>query len=54
MKLSSVHAMLKTAEMRLDEERHGLTSRRSLAAGDAAWSEGNDGGGRSPVVVVGS
>jgi hypothetical protein len=36
---------LRTAEMRPEEERRGLTSQRSLAAGSAAWSEGNDGGG---------
>jgi hypothetical protein len=45
---------LKTAEMRPKEERRGLTSRRSLAAGSATWSEGNDGGGRHPGVVLGS
>jgi hypothetical protein len=48
-KLSGVRAVLKTAEMRPEEDRRGLTSWRSLAVGGAAWSEGNDtrGGVRS-------
>jgi hypothetical protein len=40
--------------MRPEEERRGLTLRRPLAVGDMAWSEGNDGGGQCPGVVVGS
>jgi hypothetical protein len=40
--LFGVRAVLKTAEMRLEEDRRGLTSRRSLVAGGVAWSEGND------------
>jgi hypothetical protein len=40
--LSGVCAVLKKAEMRPEEDRCRLTSRRSLAAGGAAWSEGND------------
>jgi hypothetical protein len=35
--LSSVHAVLKTADMRPEEDRRRLTSQRSLVAGGAAW-----------------
>jgi hypothetical protein len=39
--LSGVCAVLKTAEMRSEEDRCRLASRRSLAAGGVAFSEGN-------------
>jgi hypothetical protein len=53
-KLSGVRTVLRTVEMRPEEERRGLASQRSLAVGDAAWSEGNDSGGWRSGVVVGS
>jgi hypothetical protein len=49
--LSGVCAVLKTAEIRSEEDQRRLTLRRSLAVGGAAWSEGNDvmGGVRSAL-----
>jgi hypothetical protein len=49
--LSGVCAVLKTAEIRSEEDQRRLTLRRSLAVGGVAWSEGNDvmGGVRSAL-----
>jgi hypothetical protein len=40
--LFGVRAVLKTVKMRPEEDRRGLTSRRSWVVGGAAWSKGNN------------